>query len=83
MNQPQTNTFVDNSMMNEQMNTSNQQNTFVQPEATVTTEPVQSTFVQPETPTTPVEPTNNASVVNIDRPNATPISNITDINNQQ
>lgn len=99
MNQPQTNTFVDNSMMNEQMNTSNQQNTFVQPEttvttepvqntfvqpeATVTTEPVQSTFVQPEKPTTPVEPMNNASAVNIDRPNATPISNITDINNQQ
>ena len=82
MNQQQTNTFVDNSMMNEQMNTS-KQNTFVQPEATVTTEPVQSTFVQPEKPTTPVEPMNNASAVNIDRPNATPISNITDINNQQ
>lgn len=96
--QQQTNTFVNNSMMNEQMNTSKQntfvqpettvttepvQNTFVQPEATVTTEPVQSTFVQPEKPTTPVEPMNNASAVNIDRPNATPISNITDINNQQ
>lgn len=82
MNQQQTNTFVDNSMMNEQMNTS-KQNTFVQPETTVTTEPVQNTFVQPEKPTTPVEPMNNASAVNIDRPNATPISNITDINNQQ
>lgn len=82
MNQQQTNTFVDNSMMNEQMKTS-KQNTFVQPETTVTTEPVQNTFVQPEKPTTPVEPMNNASAVNIDRPNATPISNITDINNQQ
>lgn len=96
--QQQTNTFVNNSMMNEQMNTSKQntfvqpettvttepvQNTFIQPEATVTTEPVQNTFVQPEKPTTPVEPMNNASAVNIDRPNATPISNITDINNQQ
>lgn len=70
MNQPTTNTFVDNNMVNnEPVNMMNNQ----------VTEPVQNTYVAPTEPTTPVSPMNNNTMPGIDRPDATPVS---DINNQ-
>lgn len=69
MNQPSTNTFVDNSMIN---NANNQ----------VAAEPVQNSFVaptEPTVPTTPVEPVNNVTAPSIDRPDATPVNDVNNI----
>ena len=65
MSQPTSNTFVDNGMIN-----NIESNTHV--------EPTQNSFVAPNEPVAPVEPTNTAqAIVNIDKPDATPISDVT------